>query len=111
MTPIEPFTVWYSVEDTQILERVQVLGSCAFPGWGKYILYRLIDWPDSGQPHPLCVHEDTFRLLYTPQDESPCENQPSENFSSKTTSQPRRFFSTVAQKLWRLVTPRNNNFW
>lgn len=111
MTPVKPNTIWYAVQDTQILERVQILSTIIFPIYGKYVLYKLIDWPDSGNPHPLCTNEETFRLLYTPQDDTPCENQQPGNSSSKTTSQPRPFFSTVAQKLWQMVAPKNNNFW
>ena len=111
MTPILHNTIWFAVQDTQILERVHILDIVYFPTYGRYILYRLIDWPDSGNPHPNCVHEDTFRLLYTPQDELPCENPPTESYTSKTFSQPRPFWSTVARGLWRRVTLKNNNFW
>lgn len=110
MTPLVENTVWFAVEDSQILERVRIHSTVIFPHHGKYILYSLIDWPDSGNPHPYCLHENTFRRLYTPQD-ALCESQPTESYISKISSQPRPFWSTAARKLWHLVTPRNNNFW
>ena len=83
MTPL-PFTIWYAPgDDSHIIERVQVLGTAYFPVYGRYVLFRQIDWPDSGQPHPSCVHETTFLLLYTPQESEPCATQLPGNSSSK----------------------------
>lgn len=110
--PVKKDTVWYAVEDSQTLERVVVISTIIFPTHGKYILYKLIDWPTlEPSPHPLCIHEELFTLLYTPQESPPCESQPTENFISKTSSQPRPFWSTVARKLWRRVPTKNNNYW
>lgn len=92
MTPILPQTVWYAPgDDSHIFERVQVLGAVVFPTHGRYILYRQIDWPDSGLLHPLCTHETTFRLLYTPQESPTCAIQPPGNSFSKTSWRARLF--------------------
>lgn len=83
--PILPQTVWYAPgDDSHIFERVQVLGSVVFPTWGRYILYKQIDWPDSGAVHPLCTHESIFLALYTPQESPTCAIQLPGNSFSKT---------------------------
>ena len=100
--PILPQTVWYAPgDDSHVFERVQVLGSVVFPSWGRYILYRQIDWPDSGALHPLCTHESVFLALYTPQESSPCATQLPGNSSSKTSWRARlsSFFKRL--KPWR----------
>lgn len=111
--PNRPFpnTVWYSVEDTQILSRITVLKTVTFPDHGRYILYKQIDWPDEFLGHPSCLHEATFLSLFTPMDPATCEIPQAENFISKISSPPPLSWSTVAQKLWRLVTLKPNNYW
>lgn len=98
MPPILPFTVWYAPgDDSHIIERVQVLSTAYFPGWGRYILFKQIDWPDSGQPYPSCTHETTFLALYTPQETEPCSPSALGNSSSKTSWRARlsSFFSSL----------------
>lgn len=105
-----PFTVWYAPgDDSHILERVQVLRTITFPVWGRYILYRQIDWPDSGQPYPSCTHESTFLRLYTPQDPEPCETPLQENSSSKTSWRERLSFFIRPLTNWGNPPPTKPN--
>ena len=105
---IKPFTIWFALADSTILERVQVIGTAFYPPWGEYIFYRPIDWPpmEPGDK-PLCCCADTFRLHYTPQDALECEIPATENFSSKTFSPPPPYFFTKVCELWRKVTSIN----
>jgi hypothetical protein len=101
-SPILPQTVWYAPgDDSHIFERVQVLGSVVFPTWGRFILYKQIDWPDSGALHPICTHEETFRLLYTPQESETCAIQLPGNSFSKTSWRARLSSFFARLKPWK----------
>lgn len=108
MPLVKPFTIWYAISDSTVLERVQVVGTSYYAAWGRYVLYRPIDWPVISAQQPLCCHEETFLLHYTPQDE-PCENTPTESFSSKTFSPPPPSWFSGLRRLWRRVLRPNNN--
>jgi hypothetical protein len=109
---ILPFTVWYAPgDDSHIIERVQVLGTAYFPAWGRYVLFKQIDWPDTGQPYPSCTHEKTFLALYTPQETEPCLQSLPGNSFSKTSwrAQLSSFFQRL--RLWRNPATRATKPW
>lgn len=110
MTPIHSSQVWFAVQDSTILERVVVVSTVIFPQYGKFILYKQIDWPDSGQPLAHCCHEDTFRQLYSPQDES-CETQAQENSSSRISlPRPQPWYTALVRRWLSAISP-NKDYW
>lgn len=106
---IRPNTIWYAVQDSHILERVQVLDGF-LSLYGRFVIYRPIDWPDSGQPRPLACARETFLAIYTPQESEPCEPPP-ENSFSKTSSQPLPRWFSALRKFWPWGIERNNSYW
>lgn len=103
---LEP-KIWYALEGSTILERVKVIQTIFLPPYGRYIFYSQIDWPDSANPVPHCCHEDTFKALYTPQEEGKCVILRPENWPSKISSPQRPPFFTGLLMRWKDVISRS----